>query len=191
MSDLDAATSKTLKGAEWRGTITVPINEESHELTIRQLVDDEFYEISDLIDWDELEAYEEAVPDEIQTEYQDLTEMDDEEMSEDEEARLDELETSLEDEMPRVFDVLSYSTFKGLQTAAKYGVEPDEADMANALKNKAHEIEAEYGVKVSTPEDTKVYFQEQIESMIENSTNFTSFVIGMKVLVETAGGEGN
>jgi len=44
---------------------------------------------------------------------------------------------------------------------------------------------------VSTPEDTKVYFQDQIDSMIDNSTNFTSFIIGMKVLVETAGGEGN
>jgi len=191
MSDLDAATSKTLKGAEWRGTITVPINDESHELTIRQLVDDEFYEISDKLDWDELEAYEDAIPNEIQDEYQELTELDDEELSDEQATRLNELEESIEDEMPRVFDVLSYSTFQGLQLAAKYGVEPDEADMANALKNKAHEIEAEYGVKVSTPEDTKVYFQEQIDSMIDNSTDFASFIIGMKVLVETAGGEGN
>lgn len=191
MSQLDSAVSKTLQGAEWRGTVTVPMGGESMELTVRQLVDDEFYEVSDKINWDELEEYSEAVPSDLREEYEEIGAEDDEDLTDEELEKREELEEQINEQTPRIFDVLSYETFQGLQLAAKYGVEPDEEDKKSALKTKGSEIEAEYGVQVRTPEDTEVYWHDQIEEMIDNSTNMSTFLIGMQVLTTTAGEEGN
>lgn len=189
MSELDSAVSKTLQGAEWRTTISVPMGDETKELTTRQLVDDEFYEISDMIDWDELEEYSNAVPSDLREQYEELSEQKTDEtveLTDEEETKLNELEEEIEEKTPRIFDVLSYDTFKGLQKAAKYGIEADEEDKKDALRTKGREIEEEYGVKVSLPKDTEIYWEDQISTMVENSTNLSTFIIGMKVLMNTA-----
>lgn len=190
MSDLSTVKQKTKEGAEWRGTIQVSIDGEDLELTVRQLTDTEFHEVMELIDRDELQELRASLPEDEMEEYSELQKKDD--LTEDEADRLNELKEKLEEESGDVFDIISGETFEGIQRCAKYAVEPDESDMREAFMDRAPEIEAEYGVKVEQPEDVKPALQDDIEYMIDNATNLTSFTIGIQALVQTVGeDEGN
>lgn len=184
MSDLFEARAKTEKGADWRGSINVSINETEHNLTVRQLRDPEQWEVMSQIDTDELEALQSELPEEKMEEYRDLSEKDT--LTDDEQARLTELESSVEDSDLNLFDALSFETYKGLKQAAKYGVEPDQEDIRTALTQHTDTIQERYG-GTSNDEAKQFVNDTAIESMIEESTDFTSFAIGVKVLGETLG----
>lgn len=189
MSDLSVAKQKLKEGADWRGTITVEIGGESVELTVRQLRDPEFEEVMGYIDRDELTELREQYPADKMEELRELRNADD--LDPDDEQRKDELESEMEDVDVDIFKVLSQSTFNGIRQAAIYGVEPDDDDKQEAFKNRAHEIEREYGTKVETVDDVTEALQDEWEESVMNATNFTSFQIGMKVLTETVDTEGN
>lgn len=184
MSDLFEAREKTEKGAEWRGSINVKIGDTSHDLTVRQLRDPEQWEVMQKIDLDELDELQSELPEEKMEELQELQEAD--RLTEDEEERLAELQSEIEEEDIDLFSTLSFSTYKGLKTAAKYGVEPDNNDVRMALTEHADDINEMYGG--TSHEDAEQYVNDQVISpMIERSTDFTSFAIGIKVLGETLG----
>lgn len=190
MSDLNSVRQKVEEGINWRGTIRVSINDEDHDLTVRQLRDPEFFEVMSMIDRSELEELREELPEDTMEEFRELQTK--EELDEGEEERLEELRDELESSTTDMFDVLSADTFEGIRQAGKYAVEPDEEDMQSAFRDRAAEIEREYGVKVQMPEDVKPALQDDIENMIDDATNLTSFTIGMQALVETVGeSEGN
>ena len=191
MSDLSKLTQKTKQGKEWRGTITVEDDGEEMDLTIRNLVSPEVEEVFRLIDRDELNQLQEELPQDEMEERRELLATDEEERTDEEQERLDELNEELRGEHMKLFDILSDETFKGIRKAAKYAVVPDDDDMRDALRNRAHEIEEEYGSRVSKPEDTFDFLKDELEWVIDNSTRFVGFQVGMKVLRETGGDEGN
>lgn len=188
MSDLFEAREKTEKGADWRGTINVDIDGETHELTVRQLVDTEFWEVMTYVDTDELQELQADLPEEKMEEFQDLQMKDD--LTDEEKDRLEELTAEVEEEDVDLFDALSYDTYEGLKLAAQYGVEPDQEDIRYALSNHVGEIREKYGG--TTNEEAKEYVNDHvIKPMIEESTDFTSFAIGVRALGQTLGDEGN
>ena len=189
MSDLATAKQKIKKGADWRGTVTLDIDGDTVELCVRQLRDVELEEVMGLIDRDELENLRDEYPDEVRDELDELRSQDD--LSEEEEERLSELQEQMEDVDVDVFSVLSDSTFEGVRKAAMYGVEPDEDDMATAMRERAHEIEKERGIQVQTPEDTHDALKEEWQDILYQATDFVSFEAGMEVLMATVGEEGN
>jgi len=189
MSDLFDVREKTEKGKEWRGEITVPMDGESKTLTVRQLVDTEFWEIGSYIDFDELQNLEdvEDLDEDKVDELRELSEQDD--LTDEEEDRMAELEQELDTEF-NIFDAISMDTFLGIKKTAKYCVEPDENDLVNALNNHAAEIEADHGL--ANDENARKYVNANvIEPMIDDSTDLTSFMIGMKALEATLETEGN
>lgn len=184
MSDLFAAREKTEKGAEWRGSINVEISDETHNLTVRQLVDPEQWEVMQHIDLDELETLQDELPEDKMKELDELQEATS--LTEAEKDRLAELEAEIEQSDVNLFDALSFETYQGLKLAAEYGVEPDEGDVQTALTNHVSEIREKYGS--SANEDARQYLNDEvIPGLIEQSTDFTSFAIGIKVLGETLG----
>lgn len=188
MSDLFEVREKTESGAEWRGKIDVVIDDEHHELTVRQLVDPEFWEVMSLVNTDELDELQSTLPEDTMEEYDELQAKDS--LSDDEKDRLEELQAEIEDADIDLFDTLSKDTYDGLVTAAKYGVEPDAEDVRYALANFTDDIDEMYGG--TSNEDAEQYVNEQIIApMIDRSTDFTSFAIGIKVLGETLDDEGN
>lgn len=189
MSDLSTAKEKLKAGAEWRGTITVELDGDELELTVRQLRDPEFEEVMGHIDRDELQALKDEYPSDEMDELRDLQSADD--LSDDEADRLAELEDEMADVDVNIFDILSDDTFGGIRKAAIYGVEPDEEDLEAAFRERARDIEAERGIKVKTPEDVRPVLQDEWEDRVRNATDFASFRIGMEVLTETVGDEGN
>lgn len=191
MSDLHNLAAKTKEGNDWRGTITVETDGEEMELTVRQLTSPEIEDVFRKIDRDELETLREELPREKMDRRRELLDMDEDERSDDEQDELDELNDELRGEHMRMFDLLSEETFDGIRQAARYGVVPSENDMAQALRENAYEIEEEYGTKVTVPEDTFEYCKDEIHHIIDNSTKFLGFQMGMKVLRETGGDEGN
>jgi Tfp pilus assembly protein FimV len=191
MSDLGSVTSKVQEGIDWRGTIIVEIDGEEHELTVRQLRDPEFREVMELIDEQELQELQGQLPEGAMEEYREL-QNEDEEMTDEERERFEELRDELQGSTNSIFDVLSEDTFEGIRKCAKYAVVPDEEDVREAFVDRASEIESEYGVKVQEPEDVKPALEDDIDEMIENSTNLISFTIGIQALIETIGeDEGN
>lgn len=189
MSDLNELKSKTQEGADWRGSINVNIDDEDYELTVRQLYDREFEEVMGKIDREELQSLRDALPEDVMDEYTELRDAD--ELTEEEEERLSELQDELEDEAVDIFDVLSSETFEGIRLAAKTAVVPDEEDLRTAFRERAAEIESEYGVAVKTPEDVKPALNDEIDEMIEQSTGFVSFAIGIQALTASVDDEGN
>lgn len=184
MSDLFEAREKVEKGASWRGSINVNIDDTNQNLSVRQLRDPEQWEIMQQIDTDELDSLQDDLPEDKMDELHDLQEADT--LSEDDEDRLEKLQTELEGEDINIFEKLSYETYNGLKQAAKYGTEPDEEDIRYALTNKTDDIEDTYGSV--NRDNAKQYINDDvINPMIERSTNFASFAIGIKVLGETLG----
>lgn len=192
MSDLNKAYEKTKKGASWRGTAIVGKEDEEMELCVRQMKDTEFIDVMSCINTDEIEELQEMMPEDLIEEHDELTEKD--ELSDVEQARLESLEEEIEDNAPDIMKHLSKETFEGLQLAAQYAVEPDDADMQEALLNHAREIEETSGYPndVSSPEHTRKWLKDKrIHPMIEDSTDFFSFELGMEALYATADEEGN
>jgi hypothetical protein len=184
MSDLFEAREKTEKGAEWRGSINVDIDGETHELTVRQLRDPEQWEVMQDIDLDELEELQSSLPEEKMEELKELQEADT--LNEDEEQRLENLQAEVEEEDIDLFSTLSFETYEGLKTAAQYGVEPDEEDVRQALTLHTEDIQEKYGG--TSHDEAKQYVNDHIiKPLIDRSTDFTSFAIGVKVLGETLG----
>lgn len=189
MSDLFEVRQKVEEGANWRGTITVNIDGEQKELQVRQLRDPEFWDVMSDVDTDELQELQSELPEEKMEEFRDLQQKDD--LTEQEEERLDNLQAEVEEEEDLdLFDSLSKDTYDGLKQAAKYGIEPDAGDVRDALTKFTEEIHEEYG---GTSEDeARQYVNDHvIGPMIERSTNFVSFAIGVKALGETLGEAGN
>lgn len=180
---------KVAEGADWRGTIRVSIGGEEKELTVRQLTDKEFFRVMKKIDRDELQALRSELPEGEMERYRELQQK--EELDEDEQEEFENLEADLEESAPDMFDKMSERTFEGIQEVAKLAVVPDEEDKREALYERAPEIEKEYGIKVSGPEDVAQALNDDIAEMIEQSTDFTSFTIGIQALVQTVGEEGN
>lgn len=191
MSDLNKLTQKTKEGKEWRGSITVEDDGDEMQMTVRQLTSPETEDVFRMIDRDELETLREELPSEKMERRNELAEIDEDERTDEEEDELDELRAELRGAHMKLFDILSAETFEGIRQAARYGVVPDEADMSEALRNRAHEIEEEYGTRVQTPEDTFDALKDDLRDAIDNSTRFVGFQMGMKVLRETGGDEGN
>lgn len=191
MSDMHRLTQKTREGKEWRGTITVEDDGDELELTIRNLVSPEIEEVFRKIDRDELETLRDELPKDKMDERRELLEMDEDERSDEDDARLETLNEELRGEHMKLFDILSSETFEGIRLAAKYGVVPDQDDMEDAVLNRAREIEKERGIQVQQPEDTFDYLKDELVEVVEESTDFMGFQLGMKVLRETGDDEGN
>lgn len=189
MSDLQTVGQKLTEGAEWRGTIRVGVDGDEHELTIRQMKDPEWKGVRGDIDRDELQSLQDEMPSEKVEELDELRDKD--ELSDEQAERFEELEEEVREESPDPLAVLSDETFNAIRQVAKYCVEPDEEDKREAFMDRADEIEREYNTKVQTPDDVEEALQDDIEAMIDNSTNMASFTIGMQCLVETVGDEGN
>lgn len=189
MSDFHKTKQKLQEGIEWRGSINVSIDEETHKLSVRQLSGPEFEEVMHLVDLDELKAFQEALPSDVRDELHEL--QDKEELDEEEEARMAELEEQLKEAGVNIFDYLSTETFEGIRKCALYGVEPDDEDMQYALKNRASAIEEEFGVHIKYPEDTREPLKQEMQDLIRRSPRMTSFTIGIQVFMETLDEEGN
>lgn len=188
MSDLFDVRQKVEEGAEWRGDITVAIDGEQKNLTVRQLRDPEFWEVMSQVDTDELEELQSELPEDKMEELRDLRESDD--LSDEEADRLEELQNEIEQEDINLFERISKETYEGLKQAAVYGVEPDGEDIQQALTQFTEEIREKYGG--SSSEEARQYVNDHhIEPMMERSTDFVSFSVGIKVLTETIGDTGN
>lgn len=192
MSDLFGVREKTVEGANWRGTVTITMDGENYDLSVRQLRDKEFFRVMKQIDRDELAALREELPEDLMEEYNELQEKED--LDDVDAERLEELEEELNEQSTSLFDELSTDTFEGIVQCGYHGVEPDNEDLKEALFNHAEDIEEKYGVTPKSDQDEVVhrYVKEEVlHDMLEKSTNFQSFIIGMEVLIETVGGEGN
>lgn len=189
MSDLFDVRQKVEEGADWRGSIQVSIEDESQELTVRQLRDTEFWDVMSDINTDELENLQGDLPEDPMEEYNELQQADD--LDEEEEARLEELQQEFEDdEAFNLFDTISKQTYNGLKKAAKYGIEPDEDDIQHVLTNRAGEIESKYGKP--NRDNARDYVNDHvIGPMIDKSTDFVSFAIGIRVFQATLDDAGN
>jgi hypothetical protein len=189
MSDLFEARAKTEEGAAWRGTINVFIDDEKHELTVRQLQDPEFWEVMEMIDREALQSLRDDLDEEKVDEFTELR--DSEDLDDGEQERLEELQEELEEESTTIFDALDADTFNGVRKAGRFGVVPDDEDLREAMIDHTDLIEEEYGVEVRDPEDTREFCEDQIEAMIGEATNFVSFTIGLQCLRQTMGDMGN
>lgn len=189
MSDLFEARRKTEDAANWRGTINVSIDGDGTEnLTVRQLYDPEFWEVMSQIDTDELEELQADLPEDKMERFRELQNAD--ELSDEEDEELADLQAEVEEEDLNIFEVLSFETYQGIKTAAKYGVVPDEADIRTALADHTDEIAEQYGG--TSHEDAEQFVNDHVvHPMIEESTNLASFAIGVKALGETLGDSGN
>jgi len=188
MSDLFPLREKTEKGKEWRGEIIVPDGGDTRTLTVRQLVDTEYWEVMTYINLDELKNLSESddVDEDKLSELQSLANQD--ELSDSEAERMQQLESEIDANL-NIFDSVSMDTFKGIKKTAKYCVEPDQNDIVQAMNNHAATIEDEYGA--ATDENARKWVNDNvIDPMIEDSTDLLSFMVGMKALqatLETAG----
>lgn len=189
MSDLFETRNKVEEGAQWRDDVTVNIDGEQMELTVRQLFDPEFWDVLSDIDLDELDELDGTLPEDEMEEFTDLRDKDD--LDEEEKERLEELQTKLEAEGMEMFDVLSDETFNGIRQAGIYGWVPDESDVREAMIEHGDKLEEEYGEDYDS-DDARDWITEQvIKPTMERATGFASFAIGIKVFTATMGDKGN
>lgn len=204
MSDLLGLASKTEEGADWRGTIEVEMGGEMLEVTIRQLFDPEERRFRSMVDSEKIAEMQEAIPDDLAEELQELRSMSPDDRSDGEEERMVELNQELQSHLSDIEE--PDGLYEALRYAAKKAVCPDDEDVRNALDDAeiVKWAEDEYGVTVNTPEDLydaskegpgagnpgplKAYVQERI---IDQSTDGTSYEIGMQAMQESLDTEGN
>lgn len=192
MSDIHKLRQKVTQGNQWRGTIRVMLDDEEVELTVRQLQDEEFFEVMSMIDQEELEALRGDLPDDELERYYDLQDKE-EELTEEEQEEFSELEELLNEQSANLFTTLSHKTFSGIILCAKYSVEPDEDDLRSALMDDdwVHEKEEQGYGPIKTPEDCYEPMKDEIGDLIDSATDFTSFNIGLMALIETVGDSKN
>lgn len=192
MSDIHKLRQKVTQGKEWRGTIRVMLGEDEAELTVRQLKDEEFFEVMSMIDKEELESLRGDLPDDELERYYDLQDKEDE-LTDEEQEEFAELEELLNQKSANLFQTLSKQTFDGIILCAKYSVEPDDSDLKSAMMDDewVHQKEEEGYGPIKTPEDCYEPLKDDIGHMLEDATDFTSFNIGLMTLIETVGDSKN
>lgn len=189
MSDLFQVRQKVEEGANWRGDITIAMDGEQKTLTVRQLRDPEYWEVMSLVNTDEIEELQDNLPEDKMERLKELRDKD-EDLTDEEEEVLQNLQNEIEEEDVNMFDIISYETFQGIQQAAKYGTEADPQDVQRVLTEHGGEIAERYGA--ASDENARKWANDHIIApMIDRCTNFTSFTIGVKVLAESIGDEGN
>ena len=186
MSDLYKLRQKATEGKAWRGSINVQVDGDDLELAVRQLTDPEFYEVMSLIDIDEVSGDAMAdMPDDELERYNELVMAD--ELSDEEAEEMAELEELLADSSGNMFQEISQDTFEGILLCAEYAVEPTDEDLMAFFDD--HEwlsqIEDEHGVTIKTPDDCHEYVKSDLQDIIRNLTDFSSFNIGIQALIET------
>jgi hypothetical protein len=188
MSDLYGARAKVEKGTDWRGEITVAIDGDKQTLSVRQLNDTEFWDVMENVDIDEIKELQGDFEEDRLERFEELSEKD--ELTDEEETELENLQAEMEESNVNVFDVLSKSTFEGLKYAAKCAIVPDEEDVRKALVEDGEEIDDMYGS--TDNEAARQYINDMvITPMIDESTDFSSFSIGVKAFMETLDTKGN
>jgi len=190
--DYFRSREKLVKGNEWRGEITVTIDDEDYQWTVRQLEDDEYYDVIADIDRKGLRQFREEVDQDRLDRYRELRDKkndleEDEELSDEEQEELEELRDEFED--MSILDRIDKRTFNAVRRAGRYGVVPSEEDVnyvMNELTKK--EIGEMFGVTIEgalTPDDVYDILKEDMKERLKSSTDFVSFEVGLQVLNST------
>lgn len=201
MSDFKRLRGKTIEGRAWRGTITVTIDGEDMELSIRQMTDGEYYDVTNRIDMGELKSIRDVLPTDIVNEYRELQER--EELNDGEQKRKEQLEEELAAADTNFVKSISGDTFDAVVDCAKYCVVPDIQDVNDMFMDNEYiaYVEEEYGFRPQTPKDlydpekdgkTDEWagpLKDEMQSIIDQQTGLMSFVIGLMCFIETMGGE--
>jgi hypothetical protein len=193
MSDLFPARQKVQQGINWRGEITVNIDGEEHQLSVRQLTDPEMYTVMSRIDDSEFDDLADMLDDDDRwDEFTELSEKDS--LTDEESARLEELQDELEDsDTLAFFDALSDETFEGIRMCGKHAVVPDDDDVNAIMRDNelAESLEDKHGMRIRSREDAEQAANKEIQWMIDNATQFASFTIGIQALLAGQGDMGN
>ena len=190
MSGFNKLREKAAKGQEWRGDITVGSGDDALDLKIRQLNDPEYYEVMSGINHDELEELGDMMPEDDLERFRELDDMDD--RTEEQEAEMQLLEEDLNRQSAQIFKIMSKETFEAIRTAAKYGVVPSEDDVREMMMDDSWVKDKEdMGYDVSHYDGAYEALNDETPMIIDGQTDLESFEIGMEVIYETVGGEGN
>lgn len=206
MSDYFDSRKKLVQGNEWRGTITVNIDDNEYEWTARQLKDDEYFDVINDIDRESIQQFRDEVDEDKLEEFRELQDKD--ERTDEEEERYEELRDEIEDS--NILDRIDDETFNAVRRAGMYGVVPSDDDLDEVMNmtfdrqtdifkgivDKVPEIYDEDSRKVviQSRDDARKAVKEDMKERLRNATNFVSFEVGMQVLsvtMDTEESEGN
>lgn len=193
MSDALALRQKAIDGKNWRKTITVTVEGDEYELTIRQLTDSEYLpvykhikpvqeEISDALEGDDLGEEDLERLEELQEK---------DELSEDEKQELDYLEENVGGGISQVLALLSDEGHEAIKEAGKHAVMPDRGDIQGVMEMSPSEQKEEFGDTVRTPEEAKHVLEAELEKMLDESRNLLAFQVGIQAFFASNVTEGN
>lgn len=156
MSDVLELAAKAKESAEWRGETSVERNGEVLDVAYRQLFDQEQTRVKALIDITALAAVQEAIPDDLREELEELQEIPEDERTDEQEERFVEVVKEM-NEYEKEADIDEEDFSKALRYAAKKGITPDKQDVEQAFSDPdlLQELEQEYngGETIREPDD--------------------------------------
>lgn len=198
MSDLFAVDRQVKQGAEWRDYVDVTVNGEDYELCIRQLQDDEFSHVVDIIGQDTFKeklddlsenADESGLTKEDLDRIEELQSMDADEMSESEKRELEQYASDAE-ALEESLAMMDPAMVEGMHYAGRQAVVPDEDDIDAVLEMSFNDQEELLGDKARTPDQAEELAKERVYAIFEQSTGFTAYQIGFTAFLASLG-QGN
>lgn len=192
MHDLDVlrAKSKTQDAKEWRGTVDVPMGEETVTFGHRLLTESEMTRLQQLISTEDASAYE----DEQSEDYERVMELQSkprEELSEEEEAELKELLGEIREERGDAEDRFGEEAVEEILALGKAVVKPSPEDVNKVWELPPSEQKEVLGETPSNREDIEAVLTADAEQAVTNTVYPVKIRIGMKAISETKNVWGN
>lgn len=196
MSDLFEVDRKVKEGAAWRSYITVDIDGEEYELCYRQLHDDEFASVVDIIGQETFQQKFEEFGEVADEEVADLSEEDldrieelqsKETLSNEERAELNEYAEQV-DSMDSMLGMMDPDLVEGMHYAGRCAIVPDDEDVDQVLAMTFDEQEELFGETAKTETQARELAQKRVDAIFADSTGFDAYLIGFEAFLESMSG---
>jgi len=129
------ARNKITDGTDWRGTVAVPMGDETIDIGHRLLHESEFFTVKQAIDLGELAEYEDEAMDGDQERLQELQAKDAEELSERETEELEDLSKKLAVKQSEIEQKLGEDVYEKLLWAGEKAIAPTSDDISNVMSD--------------------------------------------------------
>lgn len=194
MSEWAELRNQIQQGADWRGTVNVPVGDETFEITYRLLTESERQSLLPRIDMKSLVEHREEGQSDAEEVVEDLQSADD--LSEAEEEQLQEAQMDLARQRADLIDALGAETFEAIRDAGRIGIVPDEEDVSQVMEEPIAESRERFGPIDDVPDapETRAEAREavvaEMDHWLEQSPYPVKFTVGQEVFAATQG-EGN
>jgi hypothetical protein len=181
------ARNKITDGTDWRGTVAVPLGDETIEIGHRLLTESEFFRVKEAIDLAELQQYEDEAMDDEMERLQELQAKNDDDLTPTEQEELEELSTKLAVKQSELQDKLGDDVYEELLWAGRKAIHPTDEDVSEFMNDLEWQKQLNDGdpIEGTTRKRFEQVLKADMEQMVDDQPYPIKYMVGQAAFKES------